>query len=119
MLWRCLIGLCRKDLKVHDPEPVERKVCHVCGSSLPVSAFWPDKRLPGGLKHICRRCEYPAVFGITLPRGVARKKSNRQSLVCKYGLETVEMLECEYRMSEDEARETVASAWLVGPPWDN
>ena len=104
---------------MHDPEPVERKVCHVCGSSLPVSAFWPDKRLPGGLKHICRRCEYPAVFGITLPRGVARKKSNRQSLVCKYGIETVEMLECEYRMGEDEARETVASAGLVGPPWES
>ena len=55
---------------------------------------------------------------MTLPRGVARKKSNRQSLICKYGLETVEMLECEYMMGEDEARETVASAGLVGAPWD-
>jgi len=56
---------------------------------------------------------------MTLPRGVARKKSNRQSLVCKYGIETVEMLECEYRMGEDEAREMVASAGLVCPPWDS
>ena len=87
-----------------DPEPVERKVCHVCGSSLPVSAFWPDKRLPGGLAHRCKRCDHPAVFGMTLPRGVARKKSNRQSLVCKYGIETVEMLECEYAMEDNEDR---------------
>ena len=102
-----------------DPEPEERKVCHVCGSSLRVSAFRTDKRLPGGLSHRCKRCEHPAVYGIVLPSGVRRKKSNRQSLIRKYGLETVEMLECGYRMSEDEARETVASAWLVGPPWES
>ena len=55
---------------------------------------------------------------MTLPRGVSKKRSNRQSLICKYGLETVEMLECEYRMGEDDAREMVASAGLVGPPWE-
>jgi hypothetical protein len=54
-----------------------------------------------------------------LPRDVAKEKTRRINLITKYGLDTVEMLECEYRMGEDEARETVASAWLVGPPWDN
>ena len=101
-----------------DHEPVERKVCHVCGSLLPIFAFRADKRLPGGLSHRCKRCERPDVYGVVLPRGVGRKKSHRQRLVCKYGLDTVELLECEYRMGEAAARETVASAWLVGPPWD-
>ncbi len=102
-----------------DPETVERKVCRICGKSLPVNCFWPNPRLSGGIEHKCKRCFHDRAYGILLPREVAKEKTRRINMVTKYGIETVEMLECEYRMGEDEAREMVASAGLVGPPWDS
>ena len=102
-----------------DPEPVERKVCRICGKSLSVSSFWTNPRLTGGLEHKCKRCAHAKAYGLLLPREVAKEKTRRLNMIAKYGIETVEMLEREYRMGEDEARETVASAGLVGPPWES
>lgn len=102
-----------------DTAQTERKVCRICGKSLPVSCFWTNPRLTGGLEHKCKRCTHAKAYGLLLPRDVAKEKTRRINLITKYGLDTVEMLECEYRMGEDEARETVASAWLVGPPWES
>jgi len=34
----------------------EHQTCNVCGRSLPLSCFCPDKSLPGGYKKRCRQC---------------------------------------------------------------
>lgn len=87
----------------------QKKICKECLVEKNYSDFSPNKRMTSGCINICRKCAIKIyqrkrirkVYGLSIPRSLAIKKTKKQKQIAEYGVDVSQAIDALNEDYED------------------